>query len=112
MSTSTIEYVPIRPRYLRGNILCLESHVLGLELHLEAGTKRMRFFNPANGEYLRSHKESEYSLKKAEERAKEEAEERKREAEKRKKAEERIKQLEAQLAQLQSSKNGNGTNGA
>lgn len=98
-------YVPIRPRFLRGNILCLESHVLGLELRLKAGTKRMRFFNPASGEYLRSHKEE------AEER-KREAEKRKREAEKRKLAEERIKQLEAQLAQLQSGKSGNGTNGA
>jgi Uma2 family endonuclease len=85
------QYQPIAPRWLPGGMLCLESTILGLELHLEDG--RMRLYDAQGGFYLLTHAE-EFVARQGAEQA------HKAEEQARRDAEERIKALEAELARL------------
>lgn len=86
------QYMLIPTRTIAGGILCIESHVTGLELHLDAGT--LRFYNPVTQDYLLTYREEATRRRLAE------SEYRKADDERRK-ANERIKHLEAELARLQ-----------
>ncbi len=93
------KYMLIPTHTMAGGILCIESHVTGLELHLDAG--KLRLYNPVNRDYLLTYRE-EATRRRLEEIERRKAEDRFKQAdEERRKAEDRIKHLEAELARLQ-----------
>jgi Uma2 family endonuclease len=92
------QYQRIAPRWLPGGVLCLESQVLGLEVHLEDG--RMRLYDAQGGFYLLTHAEEFAARQAAEQARKAEEQARKAEEQARRAAEARITALEAELARL------------
>ena len=94
------EAIPIAQR--ADDNLMARSEVLGLEMRLDPGTparEELRFYNPRNGEPLRSLREAEREREAAEASFREEHAARKA-------AEVRLQQLEAQLQELRSGEGG------